>query len=343
MTPARPSLSLACATRRTVATLWRDLVRAAPAVAAVYLIAPAAHAACVPDGAEPVDLALPPLQITVAANAPVGAVLDTVKLSPGKDLGFRCSGTANKQEVKIGTPAVVLPGEPNLFATGVPGIGVRVTTRSGNFAGIDDGPRVAPFSINLPPNAATLAGLLIQVDFVKTGTVQSAGVPQGKLVSVTVGGTELASVYVPPGSIMVAAQDCSAVNVGGAVAMGVGTGGAFSQETVAVSTGCAIGLEAVISTGNRYVYGSPPLIVPETPHHTAPIIADTPHGLVVAGSHALHRPGEPWAKPSGSNVHGGDGAGSGTTAASTREAGNATEAGAAGAFGVNAGFAVMRH
>lgn len=313
-------------------------------MAAVCLIAPAAHAICVPDGTAPVSLALPPLQLAVAANAPVGTVLDTVKLSPGKDLGFRCSGTANRQEVKIWTPAVVLPGEPNLFATGVPGIGVRVTTRSGNFVGIDDGPRVAPSSINLPPNAATLAGLLIQVDFVKTGTAQSGTAPQGKLVSVMVGGTELASVYTPPGSIMVAAQDCSAVNVGGAVAMGVGTGGAFSQETVAVSTGCAIGLEAVISTGNRYVYGSPPLIVPETPHHTAPLIADTPHGLVVVGSHELHRPGEPWAKASGNNVHSDDvGAGNRTAGVSARETSDATEAGAVGTFGANAGFVGMRH
>jgi len=255
------------------------------------LAAPALHAACVPDGAAAVDLLLPPAQLAVSSNTPVGTVLSTLNVSPGKDIDFRCSGADNSQDLRVLTPAVAVPGVPFVYATGVPGVGVRVTTRSGNFAGIDDGPRVAPSVVKLPPHAATLAGLLIQFDFIKTGPVQSGTAAPGKWVSLTVGGTELVSVSVPPGSVMVAAQDCSAVNVGGAVTMGVGTGGAFNQESVVVSTGCEVGLEAVISTGNRYVYGAPPIVAPARVEHTPEIGVGVSRGFALLDQHGATRSG----------------------------------------------------
>jgi hypothetical protein len=137
---------------------------------------------------------------------------------------------------------------------------MRVTASGGNYAGIDDGPRLAPYKVALPKDAKHLTGFALQIDFIKTGLVQNGTLAAGKLVAVFVGGTEVVDVAIPNDAVVFAANQCDAVRVGGAVGMGVSNMGAFTNETIAVGLGCNPSIGVMVQVNQGYVYGSAPLL-----------------------------------------------------------------------------------
>jgi hypothetical protein len=234
---------------------------------------PAAHAACVSsDGQVPHVLALPATTISASKDIPVGATLGSVRVAAVQDIPFACTGTSNAREVRLAGTVVPVPVADfsNVYGTSLAGVGMRVTVSGGSFAGIDDGPRLAPYKVELPLHANHLTGFGVQIDFVKTGTVQNGVLEAGKLLIVLVGGTQLIEVEIPRDAIVLASSQCDALHVGGAVGTAIGTAGAFSYESLAVSTGCNPGVGVMLQLDQGYVYGSKPLLIREdSPAHPA--------------------------------------------------------------------------
>jgi hypothetical protein len=232
--------------------------------------APLAHADCRPT-ANPGTLVLPlsPVQIAVPLNAPVGTQVGSAHAAIVSDIPFTCSGQDNTRELRVLAPADTNSGLGNVYATNLPGIGFRIITRGGSFAGIDDGPRNAGYNVKLPPHAAKLTGFAVDIAFVTTGKSQSGVLAAGKLASLYIGGNEFIDVSVPENGIVVGAMQCQPVSVSGEMSAGVGTMGSFTQEAAVISTGCgAFGASLAIGVGQGYVYGSrPSLSVDAAPKH----------------------------------------------------------------------------
>lgn len=234
-----------------------------------------AHADCRPT-AEPAAVVLPlaPVQITVPLNAPVGTRVGSTHATIVSDIPFTCNGPKNMRELRISAPADVSAGLGKVYTTNLPGIGFRITTRGGNFAGIDDGPRDAAYSVPLPAHANRLTGFAVDIDFVTTGAAHGGVLAPGKLASLVIGGTTFVDVIVPESGIVFVAAQCAPVAVSGQMSMGVGTMGSFTQEAAVISTGCgAVGASLVVGVEQGYVYGAhPPVNVDAThrqPAHNA--------------------------------------------------------------------------
>lgn len=227
---------------------------------------PLAHADCqLPPGAATTELALPAARIPVPRNAALGDVLGTVHATLAQDLRFTCKGQSNTRELRMLGAPVTGPGLAHVYASNVPGIGVRVTARGGSFAGIDDGPHPLPYTVTLLPHADKLTGLAVDVDFIKTAPIQDGVLAAGTLMSVVVGGVDLVDVVRPEGGIIFTTLQCAPVKAGGMVSMGTGTLGSFSQESLVLSAGCGANLTAVISEEYRSPYGRPALAAPDKP------------------------------------------------------------------------------
>lgn len=244
-----------------------------------------AHADCRPT-ASPAALTLPlsPVRIAVPKNAPNGTLLGSAHAAFVQDIPFVCEGPDNVREVRVTPQPDLASGPGRVYATGLPGIGFRIVTRGGSFAGIDDGPRDGTYKVKLPPHAHRLTGFAADVDFVKTGEGSGGVLAPGKLASVIVGGATLVDVVVPNEGIAFYILQCAPVAVGGEVSAGVGTMGAFSQEALVIGAGCNSGINAAIELGQGYVYGRRPALSIDAPavpkaHGTR----DTPTGS--AGSH----------------------------------------------------------
>ncbi|HEY4804834.1 MAG TPA: hypothetical protein VIH96_19670 [Paraburkholderia sp.] len=223
--------------------------------------APLVHAECRPTGT-PGALRLPlaPVRIAVPKNTAEGTLLGATHAALVQDIPYACSGPVNTRELRVDAPrALDASGEGfgDLYATSVLGIGMRIVTRGGSFAGIDDGPRNAPYSVELPPHANRLTGFAIDVQFIKTGAGAGGVLAPGKIASVVVGGTTLVDVIVPNGGIAFDATQCAPVNVGGEMSAGVGTMGAFTQEAAVIGRGCGgSGVNVVFGIEQGYVYGA---------------------------------------------------------------------------------------
>lgn len=168
-----------------------------------------------------------------------------------------------------------------VYSTNIAGVGMRITASGGSFAGIDDGPRLAPYKIPLQQDANYLTGFALQIDFIKTGAVQNGTLAAGKLVTVLVGGAELIDVAVPNSAVLFVANQCDAVHVGGAVETGISTAGAFTYESIAVGTGCNPGIGAMLQLDQGYVYGREAALIPQD---SARKVAAAPDGA--AANHA---------------------------------------------------------
>ena len=221
--------------------------------------AQSAHAHCVSSSAsQPLDLTLPSTNIAVSPSLPVGATIGSVRVAASQDIPFVCSGASNTREAQLAMAPAPVADFAGVYSTNIAGVGMRITASGGNFAGIDDGPRLAPYKVPLPKDAKHLTGFALQVDFVKTGQVQNGTLAAGKLVTVLVGGTEFVDVAIPSDTVVFAANQCDAVHVGGAVGMGVSNMGAFTNETIAVGLGCNPSIGVLVQVNQGYVYGSTP-------------------------------------------------------------------------------------
>jgi hypothetical protein len=237
-----------------------------------------AHAACKPAGASgALELPLSPVRITVPKGAPVGALLGSAHAAAVRDISFDCTGAHNVRELRVLAPTDVTSGLGDVYATSLAGIGFRIVTRGGSFAGIDDGPRNAAYKVDLPADANRLTGFAVDIDFVKIGAGQGGALAPGKLASVIVGGTTLVDVVVPDGGITVDVMQCSPLTAGGEVSAGAGTMGAFSQEAVVIQTGCS-NVNVAVGLGTTYVYGSRPALIADAP------AGPKPHALSAAGA-----------------------------------------------------------
>ncbi|WP_321957728.1 hypothetical protein [Paraburkholderia bannensis] len=220
-----------------------------------------ARADCRPTGTPGVvQLSLAPVHIVVPKNAADGSVLGNTHAGWVQDIPFTCSGSANTRELRVNAPPAVDASGARLhdvYATGVTGMGMRIVTRGGSFAGIDDGPRNAAYRVPLPPHADRLTGFDIDVQFVKTGPVTDGELAPGKVASVIVGGTTLVDIAVPADGVVFATAQCAPVNVNGEVSTGIGTMGAFTQEAVVIGTGCGnAGVSVALGVEQGYVYGA---------------------------------------------------------------------------------------
>jgi hypothetical protein len=231
-----------------------------------------AYADCRPT-AQPGAVVLPlaPVQISVPANAPVGTPVGSTHAAIVSDIPFTCSGPDNTRELRVLALADADSGLGNVYATNLPGIGFRIITRGGNFAGIDDGPRNAAYIVKLPPHANRLTGFAVDIQFVTTGKSQGGMLAPGKLASLYLGGNDFVDVMVPENGIAFAAMQCAPVSVNGEMSTGVGTMGSFTQEAAVISTGCgASGVSLAVGVEQGYVYGShPALSVEAAPKHPA--------------------------------------------------------------------------
>jgi hypothetical protein len=245
--------------------------------------AQSAHANCVASGSNlPLDLALPSTSIAVSPNLPLGATIGSVRVAAPQDIPFVCSGASNAREAQLAIAPVPVPDFAGVYSTNIPGVGMRITASGGNYAGIDDGPRLAPYKVALPKDAKHLTGFALQVDFIKTGPVQNGTLAAGKLVTVSAGGTELVGVAIPNDAVVFAANQCDAVHVGGEVGMGVSNMGAFTNETIAVGLGCNPSIGVMVQVNQGYVYGSAPLLNREDTYKK---VAANPANI------STHRPG----------------------------------------------------
>ncbi|WP_321844781.1 hypothetical protein [Paraburkholderia bannensis] len=220
-----------------------------------------ARADCRPTGAPGVvQLSLAPVHIVVPKNAADGSALGNTHAGWVQDIPFTCSGSGNTRELRVNAPPAVDASGARLhdvYATGVAGMGMRIVTRGGSFAGIDDGPRNAAYRVPLPPHADRLTGFDIDVQFVKTGPVTDGELAPGKIASVIVGGTTLVDIAVPADGVVFATAQCAPVNVSGEVSTGIGTMGAFTQEAVVIGTGCGnAGVSVALGVEQGYVYGA---------------------------------------------------------------------------------------
>jgi len=241
--------------------------------------AQSAYADCVSNGINlPLDLTLPSANIAVSPSLPLGATLGSVRVAAPQNIPFACSGTSNTREARFVMAAIPVTDFAGVYRTNLAGVGMRISVSGGSFAGIDDGPRLAPYKVPLPHEASHLTGFALQVDFIKTGLVQNGTLAAGKLVSVLVGGAELVDVAIPSGAVVFAANQCDAVRVGGAVATGIGSGGAFTDESIAVGFGCNPGIGVMVQLNQGYVYGSAPLLTHDNPDRK---VAAAPDGAFV--------------------------------------------------------------
>lgn len=231
-----------------------------PVFGAICLCAAqSAHANCVSSSTHlPLDLTLPSTNIAVSPNLPLGATIGSIHVAAPQDIPFVCEGASNAREAQLAMAAVPVPDFAGVYSTNIVGVGMRITASGGNFAGIDDGPRLAPYKVALPKDARHLTGFALQIDFIKTGQVQNGTLAAGKLVAMLVGGTELINVAIPSDTVVFAANQCDAVRVGGAVGMGVSNMGAFTNETIAVGLGCNPSIGVMVQVNQGYVYGSAP-------------------------------------------------------------------------------------
>ncbi|WP_321943781.1 hypothetical protein [Paraburkholderia tropica] len=252
---------------------------------------PLAHADCRPT-AQPGAVVLPlsPAQLSVPLNAPVGTVLGSAHVAALNDIPFTCSGPDNARELRVLAPADTGSGLGNVYATNLPGIGFRIVTRGGSFAGIDDGPRDAAYRVTLPPHAARLTGFTADVEFITTGPSHGGVLAPGKLASVMIGGTDFIDVVVPENGVVIDAMQCAPVSVSGEMSAGVGTMGSFTQEAAVISTGCGpVGVSLAIGVGQGYVYGAHPALNANAPpaHHPHDVggfaALDAAHGPNAAG------------------------------------------------------------
>lgn len=237
-----------------------------------------AYADCVSNSANlPLNLTLPATNISASPNQPLGATLGSAHVAAPQDIPFVCSGKSNAREVRLamtGTPVADFAG---VYRTNIAGVGMRITASGGSFAGIDDGPRLAPYTIPLQQDANHLTGFALQIDFIKTGEVQNGTLAAGKLATVLVGGAELIDVTVPSSAVLFVANQCDAVHVGGAVETGISTAGAFSYESIAVGTGCNPGIGVMLQLDQGYVYGRGAALIPQDSDRK---VATTPDGAV---------------------------------------------------------------
>lgn len=227
--------------------------------AASFSGAPLAHAGCVPgDGkARPVIL-LPSVNISALSSLTVGDVLGSVRVAALQDIPFVCTGEANTLEVRLSRSEAPVQDLKDVYPTSVAGVGMRVSAGGGSFAGIDDAPRPVPYKVVLTARARHLTGFALKIDFIKTGPVQDGVLAAGPLASVTVGGTELLDVDIPANAVMFTSSVCDTVHVGGSVAAGLGTAGAFTQESIVVRAGCNPGAVAAVQLAQPYLYGGTP-------------------------------------------------------------------------------------
>ncbi|CAG9222308.1 conserved exported hypothetical protein [Paraburkholderia tropica] len=268
-------------------TRW--LAAALALLAGCYV--PLAHAECRPT-ANPGVLVLPlsPVQLSVPLNAPVGTPVGSAHVAALNDLPFTCSGPDNARELRVYAPADTSSGLGKVYATNLPGIGFRIVTRGGSFAGIDDGPRDAAYRVTLPPHAAHLTGFAADIQFVTTGASRGGVLAPGKLASVLIGGNDFIDVTVPENAVVIDAMQCAPVSVNGEMSAGVGTMGSFTQEAAVISTGCGpVGVSLAIGVGQGYVYGShPSLNANAAPAHHA---HDAHEAGGFAALDAAHGPG----------------------------------------------------
>lgn len=223
--------------------------------------APLAHAGCVPGEGKPRPvILLPSASISALPTLSVGDVLGSVQVAELQDIPFACTGTANTLEVRLIRSGAPLQDLKDVYPTSVAGVGMRVSASGGSFAGIDDASRPVPYKVVLMREARHLTGFALRIDFIKTGPVQDGVLAAGPLASVVVGGTELLEVDVPAGAVIFTSSVCDAVHVGGSVAAGVGTAGAFTQESIVVQTGCNPGVIAVMQFGQPYLYGGTQIV-----------------------------------------------------------------------------------
>ncbi|MEW6344501.1 MAG: hypothetical protein AB1704_27960 [Pseudomonadota bacterium] len=261
---------------RAYIRLCFQILRYLPVVVAICIGGiQSAHADCASTSANlPLNLTLPPTNIAVSPNLPLGATLGSAHVAALQDIPFVCNGKSNAREVRLVTPPVPVADFANVYRTNIPGIGMRITASGGSFAGIDDGPRLAPYNIPLQQQANHLTGFALQVDFIKIGEVQNGTLAAGKLVTVFVGGAELIDVAIPNSAVLFVANQCDAVHVGGAVATGIGTAGAFSYESIAVGTGCNPGVGVVLQLDQGYVYGRGAPLITQDVHRKAATVPD---------------------------------------------------------------------
>lgn len=257
-------------------------------LAATYCTgAPSAYANCVPkSGNLPLNVALPSTSISVSPNMPLGATLGSVRVATPQDLPFTCSGMSNEREARFAMAEAPVADFAGVYATNIPGVGMRITVSGGSFAGIDDGPRLAPYKIGLPREASHLTGFALQIDFIKTGQAQNGTLAAGKLVTVLVGGAELIDVEIPTGAVVFVANQCDAVHVGGAVETGFGTGGAFTDESLAVGIGCNNGIGVMLQLDQGYVYGSGATLIRQEPNRKS---AEAPESVFVNHAARIYR------------------------------------------------------
>ncbi|WP_407669821.1 hypothetical protein [Paraburkholderia nodosa] len=247
-----------------------------------------AQAGCRPTG-EPGTLVLPlsPERISVPKGAPVGALLGSAHAAIVQDIPYTCSSRNEVRELRVLAPVDRTSGLDNVYSTPISGIGMRITTRGGSFAGIDDGPRSGAYTVRLPPNADHLTGFAVDVDFVKTGDVQGGRLEPGKLASVFVGSSDLVDVVVPDGGFAFDEMQCTPIYMGGEITTGVSTMGAFTQEAVVIGTGCSgSGVRLAIGLDQGYVYGSHPSLGANTVtgRHAAAHANDlAPHAIGIPG------------------------------------------------------------
>ncbi|WP_322093566.1 hypothetical protein [Paraburkholderia bannensis] len=256
-----------------------------------------ARADCRPTGAPGVvQLSLAPVHIVVPKNAADGSVLGNTHAGWVQDIPFTCSGSGNTRELRVNAPPAVDAAGARLhdvYATGVAGMGMRIVTRGGSFAGIDDGPRNAAYRVPLPPHADRLTGFDIDVQFVKTGPVTDGELAPGKIASVIVGGTTLVDIAVPADGVVFATAQCAPVNVNGKVSTGIGTMGAFTQEAVVIGTGCGnAGVSVALGVEQGYVYGAHRALnvdVPATKPRGSTTSASAEFGAVVNAHSGVSR------------------------------------------------------
>jgi len=236
--------------------------------------APLVHADCRPTGTPgALQLPLAPVRIAVPKNTTDGTLLGATHAALVQDIPYTCTGPVNTRELRVAAPRAVDAsgaGLGDVYATSVPGIGMRIVTRGGSFAGIDDGPRAAAYSVALPPHANRLTGFAIDLQFIKTGEGAGGVLAPGKIASVVVGGTTLVDVVVPDGGIAFDALQCAPVNVGGEVSAGVGTMGSFTREAVVIGSGCGgSGVNVVLGVEQGYVYGAHRSLTVDAPRATS--------------------------------------------------------------------------
>lgn len=239
-----------------LSTLLRiQLLGKASIFATCLLAAAVAHADCRLKATAPQDLVLPSKTLTASPDMPVGSTIGSVRVAAERDIPFACSGTSNVREAKLTDIFAPVPGFSRVFATNVIGVGLRVSASGGNFAGIDDTSRPVPYKVSVPTEADRLTGFALQVDFVKTGPIQDGVLAAGRLLSVRVGETDIVDVDIPVNAIVFTSFQCDVVRANGMVATGIGTRGAFSEESVVVHNGCNPGVSVMIQATQINAYG----------------------------------------------------------------------------------------